>query len=114
MESEEYDFTRNPVVENEVFFLESKCVHCGFAVRARSLEELHGTRRTTPDAIRADACRVLAASKLASKSKIEKPRIEDGYKLRSMLTHLALWSSRLMRRILTQGASLAYVDPWAH
>jgi predicted small metal-binding protein len=23
-----------------VFFLESKCVHCGFAVRARSLEEL--------------------------------------------------------------------------
>jgi hypothetical protein len=40
MESKEYDFTRNPIVENEVFFLESKCVHCGFAVRARSLEEL--------------------------------------------------------------------------
>jgi hypothetical protein len=40
MESKEYDFTRNPIVENEKFFLESKCVHCGFAVRARSLEEL--------------------------------------------------------------------------
>jgi hypothetical protein len=40
MESEEYDFPRNPVVENQVFFFESKCTHCGFAVRARSLEEL--------------------------------------------------------------------------
>ena len=42
MESKEYDFTRNPIVENEVLFLESKCVHCGFAVRARSVEELLG------------------------------------------------------------------------
>jgi hypothetical protein len=30
MESKEYDFTRNPVVQNEVFFLESKCASCGF------------------------------------------------------------------------------------
>jgi hypothetical protein len=37
---EGYDFTRNPIVENQTFVLESKCVHCGLAVVARSLEEL--------------------------------------------------------------------------
>jgi hypothetical protein len=37
---EGYDFTRNPVVENQTFLLESKCVHCGIAVVAQSLEEL--------------------------------------------------------------------------
>jgi hypothetical protein len=37
---QEYDFTRNPVVEDEVFFLESKCIRCGFTVVARSLEGL--------------------------------------------------------------------------
>jgi hypothetical protein len=37
---EEYDFVRNPIVEHEAFFLESKCLHCGFAVLSRSLEEL--------------------------------------------------------------------------
>jgi hypothetical protein len=37
---QEYDFTRNPVVEHEVFFLESKCIRCGFTVVARSLEDL--------------------------------------------------------------------------
>jgi hypothetical protein len=53
---EEYDFTRNPVVQNQVFFLESKCVKCGFSVLARSIkelvehEELHRTqcRATNP------------------------------------------------------------------
>jgi hypothetical protein len=40
MKLEEYDFTRNPIVENQTFFLESKCVHCGFAVLGSSLEEL--------------------------------------------------------------------------
>jgi hypothetical protein len=39
MEFEDYDFTRNPVVQNQVFFLESKC-SCGFAILARSIEEL--------------------------------------------------------------------------
>jgi len=36
----ELDFIRNPVVLNEVFFLESKCGFCGFSIRARSIEEL--------------------------------------------------------------------------
>jgi rubrerythrin len=40
MKLEEFDFARNPIVENQTFFLESKCVHCGFEVVARSLEEL--------------------------------------------------------------------------
>jgi hypothetical protein len=40
MEYPEYDFTRNPVVEDQVFFLESKCIRCGFTVLVRSLEEL--------------------------------------------------------------------------
>jgi hypothetical protein len=37
---EGYDFTRNPIVENQTFLLESKCVYCGLAVDAHSLEEL--------------------------------------------------------------------------
>ena len=37
---EGYDFSRNPIVENQTFLLESKCVHCGLAVVAHSLEEL--------------------------------------------------------------------------
>lgn len=40
MEFEEYDFTRNPIVENHVFFLQSKCVHCGFSLIAVSVEQL--------------------------------------------------------------------------
>jgi hypothetical protein len=40
MESKQYDFTRNPVVQNEVFFLESKCASCGFSILARSIDEL--------------------------------------------------------------------------
>jgi hypothetical protein len=40
MKFEEYDFTRNPVVQNEAFFLESKCTACGFLVLVRSIEEL--------------------------------------------------------------------------
>jgi ribosomal protein S27AE len=37
---EQYDFARNPIVENRIFFLESKCIRCGSSVLARSLEEL--------------------------------------------------------------------------
>ena len=37
---EQYDFTRNPIVEEEVFFLESKCIRCGSSVLAPSVEEL--------------------------------------------------------------------------
>jgi len=114
MESEEYDFTRNPVVENEVFFLESKCRPLRFRSSRTFARRTTGTRRTTPDAIRTDACLVLVTSKLALKSKIEKPRIEDGHKLPSTLTYPAMWHSRSMRRILTHSASLAYVDSWAH
>jgi len=40
MEFKECDFIRNPVVQNEVFFLQSKCGACGFSVLVRSLEEL--------------------------------------------------------------------------
>ena len=37
---EQYDFARNPIVENQAFFLESKCIRCGSSVVAHSLEEL--------------------------------------------------------------------------
>jgi len=37
---EQYDFARNPIVEDQVFFLESQCIRCGSSVLARSLEEL--------------------------------------------------------------------------
>ncbi len=37
MEFKEYDFARNPVVQNEVFFLQSKC---SFSILVRSIEEL--------------------------------------------------------------------------
>jgi len=40
MEFKEYDFTRNPVVQNEDFFLESKCASCGFSILASSIDEL--------------------------------------------------------------------------
>jgi hypothetical protein len=40
MEFKEYDFTRNPVVQSEVFFLQSKCSACGFLILVRSVEEL--------------------------------------------------------------------------
>jgi hypothetical protein len=40
MEFKEYDFTRNPVVQNENFFLESKCGSCGFSILASSIDEL--------------------------------------------------------------------------
>jgi len=39
-EFKEYDFIRNPVVQNEVFSLQSKCGACGLWVLLRSLEEL--------------------------------------------------------------------------
>jgi hypothetical protein len=37
---EQYDFTRNPIVEDQEFSLESKCIRCGSSVVARSREEL--------------------------------------------------------------------------
>jgi hypothetical protein len=40
MESKGHDFIRNAVVQNQVFFLESKCAFCGFSVLTRSIEEL--------------------------------------------------------------------------
>jgi hypothetical protein len=40
MEFEESDFLRNPVVQNEMFFLESKCVYCSLSILAQSIEEL--------------------------------------------------------------------------
>jgi hypothetical protein len=40
MEFKEYDFTRNPVVQNEAFFLKSKCASCGFSILARSIDKL--------------------------------------------------------------------------
>jgi hypothetical protein len=39
MEFEDYDFRRNPLVQNQVFFPESKC-SSGFSILARSIEEL--------------------------------------------------------------------------
>ena len=40
MVDEEYDFTRNPIVEAQAFFLESKCIRCGFTVLAPAPGEL--------------------------------------------------------------------------
>jgi hypothetical protein len=40
MEFKGHDFIRNAVVQNQVFFLESKCAFCGFSVLTRSIEEL--------------------------------------------------------------------------
>jgi hypothetical protein len=37
---EQYDFTRNPIVEDQEFSLGSKCIRCGFSVVARTLEQL--------------------------------------------------------------------------
>jgi hypothetical protein len=37
---EQYDFARNPIVRNQVFFLQSKCSRCDYSVLAGSLEEL--------------------------------------------------------------------------
>jgi hypothetical protein len=40
MKLEEFDFARSPIVENQTFFLESRCVHCGSTILAPSVEEL--------------------------------------------------------------------------
>ena len=37
---EHYDFIRNPIVQDQAFFLESRCVRCGSKSLARSIEEL--------------------------------------------------------------------------
>ena len=47
MEFEVCDFTRNPVVENGVFFLQSKCAPGGFSMLARSLEELSSKKSSS-------------------------------------------------------------------
>jgi hypothetical protein len=62
MGCKELDFIRNPVVQNEVFFLESKCAFCGFSVLARSIEELveheklHRTQPVKRGCVRERAC----------------------------------------------------------
>jgi ribosomal protein S27AE len=40
MAYEQFDFTRNPIVEDQTFFLESRCTRCGSTVLASSVEEL--------------------------------------------------------------------------
>ena len=40
MEFRDYDFTRNPVVDNEVFLVESKYASYGFSMLLRSIEEV--------------------------------------------------------------------------
>jgi hypothetical protein len=40
MEFGQSDFIRNPVVQNETFFLESKCVSCNLSILAQTIEEL--------------------------------------------------------------------------
>lgn len=50
MGCEKYDFVRNPVIQNQVFYLESTCASCGFSISSRTIEELieqeelHGTQ----------------------------------------------------------------------
>jgi hypothetical protein len=46
MVHEHYDFSRNPVVKEQAFFLESRCVRCGFTVLAPSIEELTEQEQT--------------------------------------------------------------------
>jgi hypothetical protein len=56
MEFKDYDFLRNPVVQNEIFFLQSNCTGCGFSILVRSIEELieheelHRTRCSSSNA----------------------------------------------------------------
>jgi hypothetical protein len=40
MEFKDHDPIRNPIVQNLIFFLESKCAFCGFSIQSRSIEEL--------------------------------------------------------------------------
>jgi hypothetical protein len=40
MEFKDHDFIRNPVVQNQHFFLESKCAFCSFSILTRSIEGL--------------------------------------------------------------------------
>ena len=53
---EHYDFTRNPIVDDHAFFLESKCIRCGFRLSAASIEQLieaekrHRTECASPPA----------------------------------------------------------------
>ena len=57
MEFREFDFTRNHVVQNEVFFLQSKCTACGSSILVRLVEELieheklHRTRCSPSDSV---------------------------------------------------------------
>ena len=47
MEFKEYDFTRNPVVQSEVFFLQSKCTACGFSILGAQLKNWSNTKSYT-------------------------------------------------------------------
>ncbi len=40
MKFEGNDFIRNPAVDEQIFFLESKCVICGFSILTHSIEEV--------------------------------------------------------------------------
>jgi hypothetical protein len=40
MEFKDHDSIWNPIVQNLIFFLESKCAFCGFSIQSRSIEEL--------------------------------------------------------------------------
>jgi hypothetical protein len=40
MKVRDHDFVRNPVVQTQVFFLESKCAFCGVSILPRSIEEV--------------------------------------------------------------------------
>jgi hypothetical protein len=40
MKLKDHDFIRNPIVQNQVFFLESKCAFCGLSILTPSIEEL--------------------------------------------------------------------------
>jgi hypothetical protein len=40
MKFKDHDFIRNPIVQNQIFFLESKCAFCGLSILTPSIEEL--------------------------------------------------------------------------
>ena len=51
MECKDHDFIWNPVVQNQVFFIKSKCALCGFSVLTRSIRAIDRTRETAPRAV---------------------------------------------------------------
>ena len=47
MEFKEYDFIRSPVVQSEVFFLQSRCTTCGFRFWSAQLKNWSNTKCCT-------------------------------------------------------------------